>query len=298
MPNPVLRGIMPAFPTPIRADGGPDETALRRLVGFFLDNGCQGLVPLGGTGEYVALSPAARARVVAVTVEAAGGHVPVIPGVLSPGFAEAVAAGRDFACAGASGLLLIAPYYVQPGQAGIAEYVRAFRTKVDCPIVFYDIPYKTKVLTEAATILGLAQDGTIIGMKACNTDMHHFNTVAAGMPPGFFLLSGEDTLFPAHMALGAKGGILATAALLPAYWVRMFEAASGGRLAEAIAAQRLLLPLLGALFAEVNPGPLKQAMAMIGQPVGPVLRPLRPPEEATMAALRAAIEGLRAAGVL
>lgn len=298
MPNPVLRGIMPAFPTPIGPDGEPDEQALRRLVDFLLANGCQGLVPLGGTGEYVALSPVARARVVAVTVEAAAGRAPVIPGVLSPGLAEAQAAGRDFAKAGASGLLLLAPYYVNPSQAGIAEYFRAYRNAVDCPIVYYDIPYKTHVLTQADTILDLARDSTVIGMKACNTDLHHFNVLAAGMPEGWGLLSGEDGLFPAHVALGAVGGILATASLLPRYWVEVFRDASEGRLPQAIAAQRRLLPLLSALFGEVNPGPLKEAMAMIGQPIGPVLLPLRAPSAATMASLRAAMDELRSAGLL
>lgn len=199
---------------------------------------------------------------------------------------------------GASALLLIAPFYVPPTQAGIAEYFRAYRAEVDCPIVFYDIPYRTKVVTEADTILDLAADGTVIGMKACNTDFHHFNLLAAGMPEGFGLLSGEDLLFPAHVALGAVGGILASASLLPRAWVEILRQASGGQLKDAVAAQRRLLPLLAAIFAETNPGPLKQAMAMIGQPIGGVLRPLREPGAATMAALRAAMEQLKAAGVL
>ena len=297
MTNPTLRGIMPAFPTPFTADGALDEAALRRLVGFLIENGAEGLVPMGGTGEYTALSPTTRARVVAVTVEATAGRVPVVPGVLSPGYAEAKAAGQDFVREGASGLLLIAPFYVPPTQAGIAEYFRAYRAEVDCPIVFYDIPYRTKVVTEAETILDLAQDGTIIGMKACNTDMHHFNLLAAGMPAGFGLLSGEDLLFPAHVALGAVGGILASASLLPRAWVDILRQASGGQFKNALAAQRRLLPL-AAIFAETNPGPLKQAMAMIGQPIGGILRPLREPGTATMAALRAAMEGLKTAGIL
>lgn len=185
-----------------------------------------------------------------------------------------------------------------PTQAGIAEYFRAYRAEVDCPIVFYDIPYRTKVLTEADTILDLARDGTVIGMKACNTDMHHFNLLAAGMPAGFGLLSGEDLLFPAHVALGAVGGILASASLLPRAWVEILRQASGGQFPEALAAQRRLLPLLAVIFAETNPGPLKQAMAMIGQPIGGVLRPLREPGITTMAALRSAVGGLRASGVL
>lgn len=298
MSDPVLRGVLPAFPTPTTADGAVDEAALRRLVQFQLDGGATGLVPVGGTGEYTALSPAARIRVVEITAEVAAGRVPVVAGVLSPGYAEAVQTGRDFAAAGADALLLIAPFYVRPSQQGIRDYFRAYRGAVDVPLVFYDIPYRTGIVTDAAVVVDLAADRTVIGMKACNTDLHHFNQIASAVDDRFALLSGEDTMFPAHVALGACGGILASASLLPAYWTRLFAAASTRRLDDAIALQRRLLPLLGAIFAETNPGPLKEALAMIGLPSGHALPPLRRPTEATMAALRAAIDSLRADGLL
>ncbi|HWK46318.1 MAG TPA: dihydrodipicolinate synthase family protein [Stellaceae bacterium] len=298
MSNPVLRGILPAFPTPTTEGGAVDEAALRRLVKFLLEGGATGLVPMGGTGEFTALSPAARIRVVEITAEVAAGKVPVVAGVLSPGYAEAVQTGRELTAAGADALLLIAPFYVTPSQAGIRDYFRAYRGDVDAPLVFYDIPYRTRIITDAAVLAELAADRTIIGMKACNTDMHHFNRIAASVDDSFALLSGEDTLFPAQVALGACGGILASAALLPAYWVRVFEAAIGGRLDEAIAAQRRLLPLLDAIFAEPNPGPLKEALGMIGLPSGHALPPLRRPAETVLVALRAAIDALRNDGLL
>lgn len=298
MSDPVLRGVLPAFPTPTTADGAVDEPALRRLVQFLLEGGATGLVPVGGTGEYTALSPAARTRVVEITAEVAAGKVPVVAGVLSPGYAEAVQTGRDFAAAGADALLLIAPFYVTPSQQGIRDYFRAYRNDVDASLVFYDIPYRTGIVTSPATLLDLAADRTVIGMKACNTDLHHFNQIASAVDDRFALLSGEDTLFPAHVALGACGGILASAALLPAYWAHMFEAASAGRLDDAIVQQRRLLPILSAIFSEPNPGPLKEALAMIGLPSGHVLPPLRRPAEATMAALRTAIDDLRTDGLL
>lgn len=298
MSQPTYRGILPAFPTPTRDNGTVDEPALRALVRHQLDGGAAGLVPMGGTGEYTALSPAARARVVEITAEVVGGRVPVVAGVLSPGYAEAVQAGRDFLKAGADALLLIAPFYVSPTQAGIRDYFRAYRGEVDLPILFYDIPYRTRIVAEPETIIDLAADNTVVGMKACNTDMHHFNRIAGMAGPSFSLLSGEDLLFPAHVALGACGGILASAALLPAYWVTLFEDAAGGRLDQAIAAQRRLLPLLAAIFAEVNPGPLKEALAMIGLPSGHALPPLRRPGKATMEALRSALDALRRDGAL
>lgn len=293
-----LNGILPAFPTPTHDNSSLDETALRRLVRFLLDSGVSGLVPMGGTGEFTALSPAARTRTVEITAETAAGRVPVVAGVLSPGYADAVQTGRDFAQAGADALLLIAPFYVVPTQAGIRDYIRAYRDAVELPLLFYDIPSRTRVVTDPATLAELASDRTIVGMKACNPDMHHFNSIAAAVDPDFALLSGEDTLFPAHVALGACGGILASASLLPGYWRQLFEDARFGRLDQAIGAQRRLLPLLEALFAETNPGPLKEALAMIGLPSGHALPPLRVPSDAVLNRLRAALDPLLRDGII
>ncbi len=188
MANPKLEGILPAFPTPTRDDGTVDEAALRRLLQYLLDGGAAGLVPVGGTGEFTALSPEARTQVVAVTAEAADGRVPVVAGVVSPGWAEAVQAGRDFKAAGADAILLITPFYVTPTQAGIRDYFRAYREAVDLPLVFYDIPGRTRIVTEAETLAGLAADRTIVGMKICNTDMHHTNLLASMVDDSFAML--------------------------------------------------------------------------------------------------------------
>lgn len=293
-----LEGIFTAFPTPTRKEGSVDESGLRQLIHFLLDNGVAGLVPLGGTGEYTALSPAARARVVAVTVEVAQRRVPVLAGVLSPGYAEAVAAGQAFERLGVDGLMVIAPFYVTPTQAGIRDYFRRYRSEVGVPVLFYDIPYRTGIVTAPETIVAMAKDGSIIGMKACNTDVQHFNRLAGLADASFTILSGEEGLFPTHMALGAKGGVLATSALVPRHWTRIYEAARAGRIAEAVAEQRRLAPLLEAVFGEHNPGPLKEALTMIGIPAGEALPPLGPPSEATVAKLRKAMDGLRAEGIL
>jgi 4-hydroxy-tetrahydrodipicolinate synthase len=298
MAEPKIEGILPAFPTPTTAAGDVDEAGLRKLLAFLIANGVAGLVPMGGTGEYTALSPAARTRVVAITAEVAAGRVPVVAGILSPGFAEALQAGRDFARAGADALMLIAPFYVTPTQSSIRDYFKAYRDRVEIPVLFYDIPSRTRIVTEPDTIAAMAEDGSIIGMKACNGDIHHFNRTAALVPPSFAILSGEDTMLPAHVAMGARGGVLASAALLPRYWTTVLELGRSGRIAECVAAQRKLLPLLDAVFAEMNPGPLKAALGMIGLPAGQALPPLRPPSEATVEKLRHALDGLRAQGIL
>lgn len=298
MKIPTLSGILPPFPTPISADGKVDEPALKKLVEHLIQSGCKGLVPIGGTGEYTALSPADRERVVAVTVEVAAGRVPVVAGMVSPGFAESVDAGKAFKACGADALLTVTPFYVSPSQTGIREYFRAYREAVELPILFYDIPYRTRIVTEASTIAQMEQDGSIFGMKACNTDMAHFNEVATLTSADFQLLSGEDLLFPAQITLGARGGILASSPLIPDYWVRMLTLLETGHTQEAIAAQRALLPLLNALFSEANPGPLKTAMKWLGHDCGDVLAPLQAPSDATVERMRAAILGLQEKGLI
>lgn len=298
MSVPQLHGILPPFPTPVTADGRVDEKALRKMLHMLIEAGVHGLVPIGGTGEYTALSPQDRERVVAITVEVADGRIPVIAGMVSPGFAESVTAGKAFKAAGADVLLAVTPFYVSPTQSGIREYFRAYREAVDLPILFYDVPYRTRIVTEAQTIAEMEADGSIFGMKACNTDMAHFNQVLNLTSLDFQMLSGEDLLYPAHAALGAQGGILASSPLLPHYWLKLYETFKAGHIEEGIAGQRRLLPLFEALFAESNPGPLKAAMKMIDQDCGDVLSPLQAPSAATVEELRKAMGDLRSAGVL
>lgn len=292
-----FHGVMPAFPTPTTPSGEVNESALRGLIRYLLAAGVGGLVPMGGTGEYTALSPEQRQHVVRVTVSEAAGRVPVVAGVVSPGYKEAVQAGHLFKAAGADALLLIAPFYVKPTQSGIRHYFSSYRASVDLPILAYDIPYRTNTIIDPQTIVEMENDGSIIGMKACNTDVAHFNTVAASVSDRFALLSGEDGLFPAHLALGACGGILATASLLPALWVNIFKLATGGNLSEAIAAQRHLLPLLQALFAETNPGPMKVAFDLLGSNIGNVSIPLERPRGETIMAVKDALKGLEGHGL-
>jgi 4-hydroxy-tetrahydrodipicolinate synthase len=290
-----LAGLYPALPTPTDTAGRVDRAATVRLIDFLCAAGVNGLVPVGGTGEYAALSPRDRLSMVEITVEAAADRVPVVAGVLAPGFREAVQAGRDFAAAGASGLMVITPYYVTPSQEGIREYFRAFATEVDAPVLLYEIPYRTGVALRAETIAGIVDDGSIVGMKACNPDLAQFARVMAMVGDRISVLSGEEPLFATHVTMGARGGVLATANLIPKAWHEIFALATAGDLRAALARQRQITPLLDACFAETNPGPLKEAMAMVGLPVGSALRPLQRPRPDTIDRLRAAIAALQGA---
>jgi 4-hydroxy-tetrahydrodipicolinate synthase len=289
-----LIGLYPALPTPTDPSGTVDRKATARLVEFLCAAGVNGLVPVGGTGEYAALLPAERRTMVEVTVDAAAGRVPVVAGVLAPGFKESVQAAKDFAAAGAVGVMLVTPYYVTPTQEGIREYFRAFAQAVPVPVMLYEIPYRTGISMKAETIAQMADDGSIIGMKACNPDFNQFARVIGLAGDRISVMSGEEPFFATHVAMGARGGVLATANVFPKIWQEIFALASAGNLKGALARQQQIVPLLDAAFSETNPGPLKELMAMMGQPVGHVLRPLQRPRPETMEKLQAAVRALQA----
>ena len=288
-----LQGMFPALPTPVDAAGRFDPRALGVLVDYLFDGGMAGVVALGGTGEYLALLPDERIEVVRATVRAARGRGPVIAGVLAPGFREAVRDGKALRAAGADLLMLVTPYYVASTQAALREYFAAYADEVGAPTLLYDIPYKTMVTVQPPTIAGMVDDGSIVGMKACNPDIGHFLQVAALVGERIAVLSGEDHLLPVHVAAGARGSIHATANLFPRQCLRIFELARGGRTGDALEALHGMGELLQAVFAEGNPGPLKEALAMIGLPVGNALRPLGPPSAGLRQRLLPVVRELR-----
>ena len=225
-----LAGVHCAMVTPVDAQGAVDRGAVRRLVDFLLAAGIDGLVPVGGTGEYPALSPRARREMVEATVDATAGRVPVVAGVLAPGFADALQAGRELKAAGADGLLLITPYYTPPTQAGIRAYFEAYRRAVELPLLLYEIPARTGIAVAAETIAAMAEDGSIIGMKSCNPDLGQFIRVLALAADRIAVLSGEEPFFATQAGMGAAGGILATANLVPRLWREIYALASRGDL--------------------------------------------------------------------
>ena len=272
-----LRGIFPAIPTPVGDDDRIDETAALAQMELILRGGANGVVPLGGTGEYGALPPEERVRMVRICAEAAGGRIPVVAGVLDPGYYDALGAGKSFADAGADALMLLTPYYTSPTQRGIRDYFVRFADESPLPVMIYEIPYRTRIAIAPEILHELSRHPNIIGMKACNTDMYHFLQVQAGIDESFTVFSGEDTLFPVQMAAGAKGGIVVTASALPRTWRRLYEACAAGRTREALHLHRKLIPLLDMAFAETNPGPLKSVLDLVGVDAPRVLQPLVAP---------------------
>ncbi|MCY6383745.1 4-hydroxy-tetrahydrodipicolinate synthase [Hoeflea prorocentri] len=283
---------MTALVTPFDKHSDVDEGALRALCRRQKQAGVGGFVPVGGTGEYPALSNAERARVVEIVSHEASGSIPVLAGVLPAGFEDAVEIGRLLRDAGADALMLLTPHYAPATQAGIAEYYRRYRDELQCPIVLYEIPGKTNVAMRAETIASLAEDGTIIGMKYSSYDMAEFIRVASAVPDEFALLSGEEPLFASHLAAGAKGGILTTVNAFPEIWVSIYnKVVVEHDLQGALKIQAQLDPLIQAAFSETNPGPLKSILEEVGFSCGKPRLPLYPPAGENLRTIASAVRG-------
>ncbi len=282
-----LSGLFTAIVTPLRDDMSVDFEGLQALVRFQIEAGARGVVPIGGTGEYPALSGQERVDIVRACVEAAG-PAPVLPGVLATGFADAVEAGRDFVKAGASGVMTVTPYYAAGTEGGMREYFRNYRDAVEAPVLAYEIPRRTGVALKAETIAALADDSSIVGIKYSSYDMPEFIRTMKLAGNKLAVLSGEEPLFATHVALGAHGGVLASANVYPRHWIEVFKLAQAGDLKGAIAHQQHLDQVIGSIFLETNPGPLKYYMRLAGMRAGSVRLPLGEPNADTKRALEAA----------
>jgi len=285
-----LKGIFPALATPVTADGRIDAAALKALLAHLADSGVKGTVPLGGTGEYGAVSRSERTRMVSLVREHLAPGLPVIAGVLDPGFHDAMDAGQALAAAGADALMVLTPYYTTPTQQGIRDYFLRYADASPLPVVIYEIPYRTRIAIAPEVLHELSRHENIIGMKACNTDMYHFLKVVAGVSSDFSVLSGEDTLLPVHMAAGAQGGIVVTANLIPKTWNAMYQLLAQGRTPEALRLHRELIPLMDMAFAETNPGPMKAVWDLVGVHAPHLLAPLVTCHPALATRLRAELQ--------
>lgn len=253
-------GVWVPLVTPFR-DGAPDLRVLRGLVRHYQAAGISGFVACGSTGEAAALDETEQLGVLDAVLEAAGG-LPVMMG-LSGGSASgllrrlAALRGRPLA-----GVLAPAPVYVRPSQEGAAAHFTALADAAHVPLVLYDIPYRTGMQLETATLLRLAEHPNIAAIKDCGGSPD--KTLALIAHGGMQVLAGEDMQAFGTVALGGAGLIAAAAHVRPDLFVAMFQALRGQRLDEARAIFHALAPMIRLLYAEPNPGPVKALLARQG----------------------------------
>ena len=281
-------GSIPALVTPFAA-GRVDEAAFRDLVEWQIDEGSNGLVPCGTTGEAATLSTDEHRRVIEITVEVARGRVPVIAGCGSNNTAHAVELTRNAKAAGADAALHVPPYYNRPNQDGIYAHLAAI-ADLDIPVLLYNVPTRTITDIAIETMAKLSRLPNVIGVKDATGNLARVSAQRQACGEEFVQLSGNDDMALGFNAMGGVGCISVTANVAPRLCVEFQSATREGRWDEALKLQDRLYPLHAALFSDASPGPVKYALSRVKNGFPSELRqPMTEPSAASKAAVDAAL---------
>ncbi|MSO83586.1 MAG: 4-hydroxy-tetrahydrodipicolinate synthase [Acidobacteria bacterium] len=257
-------GVGTALVTPFKKDGSIDEAAVRRLVRRQIEAGIHFVSPCGTTGEAPTLSHSEKIRVVELVVEETAGRVAVLAGAGGYNTREVIELAREFERLGVDGLLSVTPYYNKPTQEGLFQHYTAIAGSTSLPIVLYNVPGRTGVNLEVATVVRLSALRTIVGVKEASGNVVQMSEILAAVRDDFFLVSGDDPLAVAVMAIGGRGLISVASNAVPAEMVQIIELMEKGEVAGARRLHAWLLPFLQVNFIESNPIPIKAAMAAMG----------------------------------
>jgi 4-hydroxy-tetrahydrodipicolinate synthase len=267
----MFQGCGTALITPFQPDLALDEEGLRRLVRRQIEGGIHFLVPCGTTGENPTLSREEHLRVVEITLEEAQGRTPVLAGCGGNDTRRVVELARDLEALGADGLLVVTPYYNKPTPEGLYQHFREVARATRLPIVVYNVPGRTGVNVEPATLARLAEIETVVGVKEASGNISQIAAIFQAVPPSFAVLSGDDAVTLPLIALGGVGIISVVSNEVPFAMARLTSLCLEGDFPAAREMQRRLHPLMEVNFIESNPGPVKAAMALMGL-IDPVFR--------------------------
>jgi 4-hydroxy-tetrahydrodipicolinate synthase len=250
--------------TPFKSDGSIDEKALRRFVDFQIEGRVDMLLPCGTTGEGATLDENETDRVVQIVIEQSARRVPVIVGAGSNSTAKAIQMTKRAKKLGADGVLSVGPYYNKPTQQGYYEHFKAIAEAEDIPVVVYNVPGRTGGNIEPKTMLRLAEIQNIVAVKEASGNLPQIMDIIRDAPPDFRVLSGDDALALAVIALGGDGVVSVVSNETPGMMSAIIDAALEGNLAKAKELHYKLLPLMNVNFIESNPIPAKAVLAMMG----------------------------------
>jgi 4-hydroxy-tetrahydrodipicolinate synthase len=289
-----LRGCATALVTPFKTGGEVDIETFRALAERQIAGGVKLLVPCGTTGESVTMTEEERQEVIKATVEVARGRARVIAGTGSNNTAAVIEHSRRAKELGADAVLVVAPYYNKPTQAGLYAHFRAIAEAITgLPVVVYNVPGRTSSNISAETTLRLARDvENIVATKEASGNLSQIMAILRARPADFRVLSGDDALTLAMIALGADGLVSVASNETPELMARMVDASLVGEWDTARELHYRLLPLMEVNFIESSPGPIKAALALMGLIEERLRLPLVPVEEKSRARVREVITEL------
>jgi 4-hydroxy-tetrahydrodipicolinate synthase len=284
-----FRGSYTALVTPFKKDGSLDEAAFRALVNWQIEEGSHGLVPVGTTGESPTLSHDEHHKVVEWCIEESKGRVPVIAGAGSNSTREAVSLARHAEKAGASGVLVVTPYYNKPTQQGLYEHFKAVNDAVGIPIIIYNIPPRSVIDMSVETMARLFELKNIAGVKDATANLGRVSQQRHAMGPDFIQLSGEDMTALAYMAAGGHGCISVVANVAPKLCADLMNAVLKGDYATGLKIQDRLTPLHDAVFKEPGLAGAKHGLKLLGRMGEDIRLPMMPVTDATGKVIRDAM---------
>jgi 4-hydroxy-tetrahydrodipicolinate synthase len=285
----MLQGSLVAIATPMHEDGGLDIQALRSLIDFHVQEGTDGIVIVGTTGESPTVDFDEHCLLIKTAIEQVAGRIPVIAGTGANSTSEAIYLTSKAKELGADACLLVAPYYNKPTQEGLYQHYKAVAEAVDIPQILYNVPGRTGCDISNETALRLAALPNIVGIKDATGSLERGTDLILRAPAGFAIYSGDDATGAALMLMGAHGVISVTANVAPRLMQQMCKAALAGDVATTRSINAKLFALHQKLFVEANPIPVKWVLGEMGL-IGPGIRlPLVPLSAQHHETLRAAM---------
>jgi 4-hydroxy-tetrahydrodipicolinate synthase len=288
-------GVGTALITPFKKDGSIDEAAVKRLARRQVDAGVHFLSPCGTTGEAPTLSHKEKLRIVELVVEEVNRQVPVLAGAGGYDTRDTIELARDMERVGADGLLSVTPYYNKPTPEGLFQHFKAIAQAVRLPVVLYNVPSRTAINMDVATTARLSEIPNIVGIKSPG-DLVQMSEILSTARDGFLVLSGDDPVTVAAMAIGGAGVVSVASNEAPAEMVQIVELCEKGDFAAARKLHHWLLPLIQVNFCESNPIPCKAAMAAMGLIDETYRLPLVPPSPAAREKVMTVLRQLRLLG--
>lgn len=285
-----IQGSIVAIVTPFNQDGSVNFSKLGELVDWQIQNGTDGIVALGTTGESATMTDEEDNAVCEYVLKRVNGRIPVIVGSGSNCTASMLEKSLRYQAMGAQGLLIISPYYNKTNEEGMYRHFATVVDAVDIPCILYNVPGRTGCSISEGVVKRLAGHPNVMGIKEASGNMSYACKIARYLGPDFAMYSGNDDITVPILSIGGSGVISVLANILPKQTHDMVMSYLSGDTAAATAAQLRYLELINSLFLEVNPIPVKAALNMMGWEVGPCRMPLYEMSQGAAQRLRAALE--------
>ena len=291
MKNTIFKGMATAIVTPM-TENAIDYEALGRFIDFQIESGINAIVVMGTTGENATIEPEDQKEVIRYTVDRVAKRVPVIAGTGTNNTEHVLSNTRNACEVGADAVLVVTPYYNKATQNGLIRHFTEVADASTVPVILYNVPGRTGCNLLPKTVAKLAEHPNIVAIKEATGNMAQMVELQALCGDKIDIYSGEDALTVPMMAMGAKGTISVLSNVVPKESVAMTDACIAGDFQTAAQLQCRLLPLINALFSEVNPIPAKAATAAMGYGADVLRLPLTPMEDATKAVMFAEMRKL------